>query len=138
MASATVESFVIIHSCPPIDLKWYRRPSSTYPSTASSNCHPGSGSSWAPRHTPGSQVVVNCGDTAVFFRELDELRTEGQRLVGVLDPELLWLSHQPQPWRPHRQRGGPAKAGPGPPGGGGVGRGRGGGGRARGRTGPGD
>jgi N-acyl homoserine lactone hydrolase len=25
---------------------------------------------------PGSQVVVICGDTAAFFRELDELRTE--------------------------------------------------------------
>jgi hypothetical protein len=45
-------------------------------------------------------VVVICGDTAAFFRELDELRTEGQRLVGVLDPELLWLSHQHEPWRP--------------------------------------
>jgi hypothetical protein len=45
-------------------------------------------------------VVVICGDTAVSFRELDELRTEGQRLVGVLDPELFWLSHQHEPWRP--------------------------------------
>jgi hypothetical protein len=59
-------------------------------------------------------VVAIRGDTAVSFRELDELRTEGQRLVRVLYPELLWLSHQHQPWRPHRQRGGPAKAGRAP------------------------
>ncbi len=43
-----------------------------------------------PGHTRGSQVVVIgtgerpvvvCGDTAVFFADLDEPRTEGQRLV---------------------------------------------------------
>jgi len=63
----------------------------------------------APGHTPGSQVVVVetggrpiviAGDTAVFFGELDEPRTEGQRLVRALDPELVWLSHEHQPWRP--------------------------------------
>jgi N-acyl homoserine lactone hydrolase len=63
----------------------------------------------APGHTPGSQVVVVetggrpvviCGDTAVFFGELDEPRTEGQRLVRALDPELVWLSHEHEPWRP--------------------------------------
>jgi N-acyl homoserine lactone hydrolase len=63
----------------------------------------------APGHTPGSQVVVVktggrpvviCGDTAVFFGELDEPRTEGQRLVRALDPELVWLSHAHEPWRP--------------------------------------
>ena len=62
-----------------------------------------------PGHTPGSQVVVVgtgahpaviAGDTAVFFRELDEPRTEGQRLVRALDPELVWLSHEHGPWRP--------------------------------------
>ena len=62
-----------------------------------------------PGHTPGSQVVVVetggrpvviAGDTAVFFGELDEPRTEGQRLVRALDPELVWLSHEHQPWRP--------------------------------------
>lgn len=62
----------------------------------------------APGHTPGSQVVVLetdgrpiviGGDTAVFFGELDEPRTEGQRLVRALDPELVWLSHEHQPWR---------------------------------------
>jgi N-acyl homoserine lactone hydrolase len=69
----------------------------------------------APGHTRGSQVVivetggrplVIAGDTAVFFRELDEPRTEGQRLVCALDPELVWLSHEHEPWRPRgRQRG---------------------------------
>jgi len=63
----------------------------------------------APGHTPGSQVVVvetggRCvviaGDTAVFFAELDEPRTEGQRLVRRLDPEKVWLSHEHEPWRP--------------------------------------
>jgi N-acyl homoserine lactone hydrolase len=63
----------------------------------------------APGHTPGSQVIVVetggrpiviAGDTAVFFGELDEPRTEGQRLVRSLDPELVWLSHEHQPWRP--------------------------------------
>jgi N-acyl homoserine lactone hydrolase len=63
----------------------------------------------APGHTPGSQVIVVetggrpiviAGDTAVFFGELDEPRTEGQRLVRSLDPELGWLSHEHQPWRP--------------------------------------
>ena len=62
-----------------------------------------------PGHTPGSQVVVVetgaglvviAGDTAVFFGELDEPGTEGQRLVRALDPELVWLSHTHEPWRP--------------------------------------
>jgi N-acyl homoserine lactone hydrolase len=63
----------------------------------------------APGHTRGSQVVVVetggrpvviGGDMAVFFGELDEPRTEGQRLVRALDPELVWLSHAHAPWRP--------------------------------------
>ena len=63
----------------------------------------------APGHTPGSQVVVVetggrpvvvAGDTAVFFAELDEPRTEGQRLIRALDPAEVWLSHEHQPWRP--------------------------------------
>jgi N-acyl homoserine lactone hydrolase len=63
----------------------------------------------APGHTPGSQVVVVgtgshpvviCGDTAVWFGELDEPQTEGQRLVRALQPELVWLSHAHEPWRP--------------------------------------
>jgi len=63
----------------------------------------------APGHTRGSQVVVVetdrstvviAGDTAVFFAELDEPRTEGQRLVRALQPEQVWLSHAHEPWRP--------------------------------------
>jgi N-acyl homoserine lactone hydrolase len=66
-----------------------------------------------PGHTPGSQVVVIdtgarpvviAGDTAVFFGELDEPRTEGQRQVRALDPELVWLSHEHEPWRPESGR----------------------------------
>src|SRR6476469_9734200 len=62
-----------------------------------------------PGHTPGSQVVVVetpgrpvvvGGDMAVFFAELDEPRTEGQRLVHALDPDEVWLSHEHEPWRP--------------------------------------
>ncbi len=62
-----------------------------------------------PGHTAGSQVVVVeadgqpvviAGDTAVFSGELDEPRTEGQRLIRALDPELVWLSHEHEPWRP--------------------------------------
>ncbi|MFC8732774.1 MBL fold metallo-hydrolase [Luteimicrobium sp. NPDC057192] len=63
----------------------------------------------APGHTAGSQVVVVetggrpivvVGDTAVWFGELDDPRTEGQRLVRALDPERVWLSHTHEPWRP--------------------------------------
>ncbi|WP_369137408.1 MBL fold metallo-hydrolase [Modestobacter versicolor] len=63
----------------------------------------------APGHTAGSQVVVVenggrpaviGGDMAVWFGELDEPRDEGQRLVRSLDPELVWLSHTHEPWRP--------------------------------------
>jgi N-acyl homoserine lactone hydrolase len=62
-----------------------------------------------PGHTRGSQVVVVetgerpvvvAGDTAVFFAELDEPSTEGQRLVRGLDPHEVWLSHEHEPWRP--------------------------------------
>ena len=63
----------------------------------------------APGHTRGSQVVVVetggrpaviGGDMAVFFGELNEPRTQGQRLVRALDPEEVWLSHEHEPWRP--------------------------------------
>ncbi|GAA3829641.1 MBL fold metallo-hydrolase [Nocardioides panacisoli] len=62
-----------------------------------------------PGHTRGSQVVVVetgagtsviAGDTAVYFAELDEPRTEGQHLVRGLDPVEVWLSHEHEPWRP--------------------------------------
>src|SRR3954469_8304336 len=63
----------------------------------------------APGHTPGTQVVVVetraqpiviAGDLAVTFAELDDPQTEGQQLVRALDPELVWLAHQHEPWRP--------------------------------------
>ena len=63
----------------------------------------------APGHTRGSQVVVVetgegpvviGGDMAVFFAELDEPTTEGQRLVRAMDPHAVWLSHEHEPWRP--------------------------------------
>ena len=63
----------------------------------------------APGHTRGSQIVVIdtgdrptilVGDTAVWFGELDEPRTQGQRLVLALEPELVWLSHAHDPWTP--------------------------------------
>ena len=63
----------------------------------------------APGHTRGMQVVVVetggrpvvlGGDVAVWFGELDEPRTEGQVRVRALDPELVWLAHEHEPWRP--------------------------------------
>jgi N-acyl homoserine lactone hydrolase len=63
----------------------------------------------APGHTRGMQVVVVetggrpvvvGGDVAVWFGELDEPHTEGQLRVRALDPELVWLTHEHQPWRP--------------------------------------
>jgi N-acyl homoserine lactone hydrolase len=63
----------------------------------------------APGHTPGTQVVVVetggrpiviAGDAAVWFGELDDPRTDGQLLVRALDPELVWLAHVDEPWRP--------------------------------------
>ena len=63
----------------------------------------------APGHTAGTQVVVVgsgarpvvvAGDLAVSFGELDEPQTEGQQLVRALDPEMVWLAHVDEPWRP--------------------------------------
>ena len=63
----------------------------------------------APGHTDGHQVVVVetgarpvvvGGDVAVWFGELDEPHTEGQLRVRALDPELVWLAHEREPWRP--------------------------------------
>ena len=62
-----------------------------------------------PGHTRGSQMVVVdsgprpiviVGDLAVSSRDLDEPQTPGQLKVRELDPELVWLSHQHEPWRP--------------------------------------
>jgi N-acyl homoserine lactone hydrolase len=36
----------------------------------------------------------------VWFGELDEPHTEGQLRVRALDPELVWLAHEHEPWRP--------------------------------------
>ena len=74
----------------------------------------------APGHTPGSQVVVIgadgpvviAGDTAVWFGELDKPRTEGQRLVRALGPELVWLAHTHKPWRPGAVRANQGAAAP--------------------------
>jgi N-acyl homoserine lactone hydrolase len=63
----------------------------------------------APGHTRGLQVVVVetgghpvvvGGDVAVRLGELDDPRTEGQRRVRALEPELVWLAHEHEPWRP--------------------------------------
>ncbi len=63
----------------------------------------------APGHTDGTQVVVVetgrrpvviGGDLAIWFGELDDPRTEGQRLVRALAPEQVWLAHVHEPWRP--------------------------------------
>jgi N-acyl homoserine lactone hydrolase len=63
----------------------------------------------APGHTQGIQVVVVetggrpvviAGDVAVWFGELDEPQTEGQRLIRAFDPEMVWLAHVSEPWRP--------------------------------------
>jgi N-acyl homoserine lactone hydrolase len=70
----------------------------------------------APGHTRGMQVVVVetrehpvvvGGDVAVWFGELDEPHTEGQLLVCALDPELVWLAHEHEPWRPRTVKGTP-------------------------------
>jgi N-acyl homoserine lactone hydrolase len=63
----------------------------------------------APGHTLGLQVVVLetgahpivvGGDVAISHAELDEPSTEGQHRVRELDPELVWLAHEHEPWRP--------------------------------------
>jgi N-acyl homoserine lactone hydrolase len=63
----------------------------------------------APGHSDGHQVVVVetggrpvvvGGDVAVWFGELDDPQTEGQRRVRALEPELVWLTHVEEPWRP--------------------------------------
>jgi len=66
----------------------------------------------APGHTDGMQIVVIetghrpiivGGDVAVWFGELDEPHTEGQLKVHALNPELVWLAHMDEPWRPGHQ-----------------------------------
>ena len=48
----------------------------------------------------GECPVVVGGDVAVWLGELDEPHTEGQLRVRALDPELVWLAHEDEPWRP--------------------------------------
>jgi N-acyl homoserine lactone hydrolase len=64
----------------------------------------------APGHTRGTQIVVVetgghpvviGGDVAVWHGEFDEPPTEGRLRVLALDPELVWLAHEHEPWRPH-------------------------------------
>lgn len=66
----------------------------------------------APGHTRGLQMIVIetgerpiivGGDVAVWFGELDEPHTEGQLKVIALNPEMVWLTHEHQPWRPHNK-----------------------------------
>lgn len=63
----------------------------------------------APGHTRGSQIVVIdgvggpvviAGDAAVWFGELDDPATEGQRTILDLNPRRVWLSHEHRPWPP--------------------------------------
>ncbi len=49
--------------------------------------------------TGGRPVVVG-GHVAVRLGELDDPRT-GQLRVHALEPELFWLAHEHEPWRPH-------------------------------------
>lgn len=67
----------------------------------------------APGHTRGSQIVVIesttgpiviAGDTAVWSGELDDPRTEGQRLIRSLAPSAVWLAHENGPWIPPERR----------------------------------
>src|ERR1044071_1684903 len=62
----------------------------------------------APGHTRGMQVVVvetggGGGGGGVGCGDLEEPKTEGQRRVIALDPELVWLTHTDEPWRPHHE-----------------------------------
>jgi N-acyl homoserine lactone hydrolase len=73
----------------------------------------------APGHTRGMQAVVVetgerpvvvGGDVAVWFGELDEPDTEGQLRVLALEPQLVWLTHEHEPWRPGAARGAARRA----------------------------
>jgi N-acyl homoserine lactone hydrolase len=44
---------------------------------------------------------------AVWFGEFDEPPTEGRQRVLALDPELVWLTHEREPWRPPTSRSSP-------------------------------
>jgi N-acyl homoserine lactone hydrolase len=64
----------------------------------------------APGHTPGSQMIlletdtrpiILGGDVAVRYEELDKPTTQGQQAVRALNPQLVWLAHEQEPWQPH-------------------------------------
>ena len=89
--------------------EWVEPPGVTYaPIDGEHELLPGVRLVPAPGHTDGSQIVVIegerpviiAGDTAVWFGELDEPRTEGQRMIVGMHPERVWLSHVAEPWRP--------------------------------------
>ncbi|WP_455835162.1 hypothetical protein [Pseudarthrobacter siccitolerans] len=44
--------------------------------------------------------TIIAGDAAVWFDELDNPRTNGQQLIRSLNPEMVWLSHTYEPWKP--------------------------------------
>ncbi|GGI38856.1 hypothetical protein GCM10010988_21160 [Cnuibacter physcomitrellae] len=90
--------------------EWVDAPGVTYvPVDGESELLPGVRLVSAPGHTRGSQIVVVdaeggpiviAGDTAVWFGELDDPATEGQRLIRSLEPSEVWLAHSDEPWRP--------------------------------------
>ena len=48
----------------------------------------------------GRRPVIVGGDVAVGG-EFDEPPTEGRERGPALHPELVWLTHEHEPWRPH-------------------------------------
>ena len=48
----------------------------------------------------GARPHIIGGDVAVWHGEFDEPPTEGRLRVLALNPELVWLSHEHEPWRP--------------------------------------
>jgi N-acyl homoserine lactone hydrolase len=91
-------------------LEWVDAPGVTYePVDGEHELLPGIRLVPAPGHTAGSQIVVVetggrplivGGDVAVWHGEFDEPPTEGRLRVRALEPELVWLSHEHEPWRP--------------------------------------
>jgi hypothetical protein len=47
--------------------------------------------------TDDRRIVIG-GDVAVWLGGLDEPRTDGQIRVRALHPELVWLTHEHDPW----------------------------------------
>lgn len=84
------------------------RAGSTFQSMASANCFRASARPGAGPHPrvadrrrrDGGRPLVVGGDVAVWFDELDEPQTEGQLRGRALEPELVWLAHEHEPWRP--------------------------------------